>query len=143
MTGRCVLLMVATFWALSFLGPIPGGGATTVDKMSALPANVGLTYIERFDGIVKLQTVSGIPRPLHVVIRDWYVFNNHRGAAHIPIHAFTIAHLLSGIITTSINGQVVKRSPNEFWDLAASTDMAVTVKSEAAIIETVASSSVP
>lgn len=142
MLRHCALLIAGLFCWMA-LGSAPGDGAATGASTMIVgsPPN-GLTYIQRFDGIVQMRT-SGALQPLQVVIRDWHVFNNHREPVQILAHAFTVAHLVSGTVTTVIGGQRVERGPNGYWSLSPGTSMTITVRGEAAIIETVTSGPIP
>ena len=143
MPRHCALLIAGLFCWMA-LGLVPGNGAATGASTMIVGSPVnGLAYIQRFDGIVQMHTVSGALQPLQVVIRDWHVFNNHREPVQILAHAFTVAHLVSGTVTTVIGGQRVERGPNGYWSLPPGTSMTITVRGEAAIIETVPSGPVP
>lgn len=55
----------------------------------------------------------------------------------IPQRGFYIAHLLSGSISTTIDGETTEQPPGAYWTVKAGATMQVKVLGEFAVLETI------
>jgi hypothetical protein len=55
----------------------------------------------------------------------------------IPLRGFYVAHLLSGSISTTIDGETTKQPPGAYWAVKAGAAMQVRVLGEFAVLETI------
>jgi quercetin dioxygenase-like cupin family protein len=66
------------------------------------------------------------------------VADSQNGAIHeIPLHGVYVAHLVSGSIATTVDGQTTEREPGAFWTVKLGNTMQVKVLGEFAIVETI------
>ena len=83
---------------------------------------------------------SGVAQPAHVSVQSWGLVGQ-RGqngtAQEIPLHGFYVAHLLSGSISTMIDGQTSKHLPGDYWSVKSGATMQVKVLGEYAMLETI------
>jgi hypothetical protein len=93
-----------------------------------------------FEGRTTTSAKSGAAQPVHLAIQSWGLIGQ-RGrndtAQEIPLHGFYVAHLLSGDISTTIDGQTAKRLPGDYWTVKAGATMQVKVFGEYAMLETI------
>lgn len=89
---------------------------------------------ERFRGEIPITTREG-PRTLAVTQRNWSVAG---GRAEIPDTGFLVVQLHSGEVTTTIDGQVQKRKPNDWWTVPDGAKWSVEVTSEHAVLQVTA-----
>ena len=74
--------------------------------------------------------------PVHFNVQSWEI-PSQNGATHaIPLAGFYVAHLLSGDIATTIDGQTTDHVPGAYWSVKAGATMQVRVLSEFAVLET-------
>jgi len=100
-----------------------------------------LSSVMQFEVSTTTPSKSGALQPAHISIQSWGL-SGDRGrsaiAQHIPLQGFYVAHLLSGGISTTIDGQTTKRLPGDYWTVKAGTTMQVRVLGEYAMLETIA-----
>jgi quercetin dioxygenase-like cupin family protein len=71
---------------------------------------------------------------VRIAVQSWGI----AGQEHeLPLSGFYIAHLLSGAISTTIDGQTTERLPGDYWTVKASAVMRVKVVGEVAVLETI------
>jgi quercetin dioxygenase-like cupin family protein len=76
---------------------------------------------------------NGATQAVHVSVQSWAI----AGQEHeIPLLGFYVAHLLSGQISTTIDGQTTARLPGDYWTVKAGAPMRVKVIGEVAVLET-------
>jgi quercetin dioxygenase-like cupin family protein len=92
----------------------------------------------RFHGDISLTSATGkAAKPLSVTIRQWSVPSG-RTVERFPETGFVLVQLLAGKVTTNIEGKQQNRNTGDIWIVPAGASMAVTVRREMAILETVA-----
>jgi len=85
------------------------------------------------------QTNAGKSQPIHVAIQTWDLLSSRAGTEQeIPLSGFYVAHLVSGEVSSSVDGKPVQRKPGDYWTVAAGTRMHVKVLREFAVLETIA-----
>jgi uncharacterized cupin superfamily protein len=78
-------------------------------------------------------TTTGTTQAAHIVVQSWVIGGQER---EIPLGGFYVAHLLSGAISTTIDGQTTERLPGDYWTVKAGAGMRVKVVGEVAVLET-------
>lgn len=78
-------------------------------------------------------TKTGTTQAVHIVVQSWAIAGQER---EIPLGGFYVAHLLSGAISTTIDGQTMERLPGDYWTVRAGAVMRVKVLGEVAVLET-------
>lgn len=91
----------------------------------------------QFEGAVPLALPEAAPQTGHVSIQTWKLSGPKDVVHEIPLQGFYIAHLLSGAIATTIDGQTVKQPASAYWTVKAGASMKVSVLGELAVIETI------
>lgn len=90
-----------------------------------------------FKGVVPAAPATGPAQSGQVSVQTWEL-GGPKGTAHeIPLQGFYVAHLLSGAIATTIDGQSMQQPPGAYWTVKAGATMQVKVLSEFAVIETI------
>ncbi|MGH7122663.1 MAG: hypothetical protein ACREFP_27335 [Acetobacteraceae bacterium] len=90
-----------------------------------------------FKGVVAAAPTTGPAQSGQVSVQTWEL-GGPKGAAHeIPLRGFYVAHLLSGAIATTIDGQTTNQPPGAYWTVKAGATMQVKVLGEFAVIETI------
>jgi quercetin dioxygenase-like cupin family protein len=93
----------------------------------------GLSPTPVFDGNTMTSAKNGATQSVHVSVQSWAI----AGQDHeIPLRGFYVAHLLSGQISTTIDGQTAGRLPGDYWTVKAGAAMQVKVIGEVAVLET-------
>ncbi len=90
-----------------------------------------------FRGNMSARTAKRTARHFRISIRRWEIDAEEGGSQTIPLPAFSVVTLCSGRIETTINGQTVVRTPEEFWTVKPGVAMKVRVLSESAILQAV------
>jgi quercetin dioxygenase-like cupin family protein len=102
----------------------------------ARDANTGAVQaFRRFEGTVTLQTKAPVAASVTVVKQNWAV-RGRQSLESFPVTGLTIVHLHSGLVTTTIDGQEVKRNTGDYWTVPAGSQMKLLVSSESASLET-------
>jgi quercetin dioxygenase-like cupin family protein len=105
----------------------------SAEAQALLPAPV-------FEGKTTTPIKSGATQPVHITVQSWEIAGqrNRNGPSHgIPLHGFYVAHLLSGDISTTIDGQTTKHFPGDYWTVKTGATMQVKVLGEFAVLETI------
>jgi quercetin dioxygenase-like cupin family protein len=115
---KCIA--AATAWVV-IAGPLAGAMAQALPPTPVFEANT------------TIPAKNGATQAVHVSIQSWAI----AGQEHeIPLHGFYVAHLLSGIISATIDGQTTQHLPGDYWTVKAGTTMRVKVVGEVAVLET-------
>ncbi len=86
-----------------------------------------------FEGNTTTPAKDGATQAVHVSVQSWGISGQER---EIPLRAFYIAHLLSGQLSATINGQTTEHLPGDYWTVKAGAAMQVKVIGEVAVLET-------
>ena len=78
-------------------------------------------------------TTTDATQAVHIVVQSWGIASKEY---EIPLGGFYVAHLLSGAISTTIDGQTTERLPGDYWSVKAGAVMRVEVIGEVAVLET-------
>lgn len=107
-------------------------GIATAGAMAAT-----LQPVTMFKGVVPAAPTTGPAQSGQVSVQSWEL-GGPKGTAHeIPLRGFYVAHLLSGAIATTIDGQTTNQPPGAYWTVKAGATMQIKVLSEFAVIETI------
>jgi quercetin dioxygenase-like cupin family protein len=86
-----------------------------------------------FEGNTTTTAKNGATQTVHVVVQSWGI----AGQEHeIPLRGFYVAHLLSGQISATVDGQTTEHLPGPYWTVKAGATMRVKVVGEVAVLET-------
>jgi|HubBroStandDraft_6_1064221.scaffolds.fasta_scaffold774510_2 hypothetical protein len=89
-----------------------------------------------FEGNTTTPAKNGTTQPVHISVESWEM-GGPKGVTHeIPLRGFYVAHLLSGNISTSIDGEATNQPPGAYWTVKAGATMQVNVHGEFAVLET-------
>jgi quercetin dioxygenase-like cupin family protein len=86
-----------------------------------------------FDGSATTLTKNGTVQPVHISVQSWGIAGQEQ---EIPLREFYVAHLLSGAISATIDGQTTEHLPGDYWAVKAGAAMRVKVLGEVAVLET-------
>jgi hypothetical protein len=91
-----------------------------------------------FEGSTTTLAKNGTTQAVHVSVQSWAITGENRGdPKEIPLRGFYTAHLLSGIISTTIDGQTTAHLPGDYWTVKPGAIMQVKVIGEVAVMETI------
>jgi hypothetical protein len=99
-----------------------------------------LSPIQEFEGNATIPARNGTTQAVHVSVQSWGIAGrrDQSGEAYeIPLRGFYVAHLLTGAVSTTINGQTTKQPPGAYWIVTAGATMQVKVRGEFAVLETI------
>jgi quercetin dioxygenase-like cupin family protein len=87
-----------------------------------------------YEGNTTIPAKNGATQAVHVSVQSWGI----AGPEHeIPLPGFYVAHLLSGQILATIDGQTTQHVPGDYWTVKAGAAMRVEVVGEVAALETI------
>jgi uncharacterized cupin superfamily protein len=116
--SKCAVLTAAI---IAIVGPSPGAIAQALS-----PAPL-------YEGNTTIPTKNGATQAVHVSVQSWGI----AGTEHeIPLQGFYVAHLLSGQISATIDGQTTQHLPGDYWTVKAGAAMRVKAGGEVAVSET-------
>jgi hypothetical protein len=87
-----------------------------------------------FEGNATLTAKDGTTQTVHVSVQAWRIAGL---ATELPLRDFYVAHLLSGQMSTTIDGQTKEHLPGDFWTVKAAAGMRAKVVGEVAVLETI------
>lgn len=115
---QCIAITTAI---LAVVGSTPGAIAQT---LSPIPV---------YQGDTRIKTKNGATEGAHISVQSWGI----AGPEHeIPLQGFYVAHLLSGQILSTIEGQTTPHLPGDYWTVKAGAAMRIKVVGEVAVLET-------
>ena len=115
---KCI---VATIAIVAIAGPRPGAAAQ------------GLSPTRVYEGDTTIQAKNGSSETAHVSVQSWAIAGQEQ---EIPVQGFYVAHLLSGQILTTIQGQTTQHLPGDYWPVKGGVSMRVQAVGEVAVLET-------
>jgi len=116
--SKCTVVITAI---VAVVGPSPG----------AIAQDFSPTTV--YEGNTTIPAKNGATQAVHVSIQSWGI----AGPEHeIPLQGFYVAHLLSGQISATIDGQTTQHLPGDYWTVKAGTAMRVKAGGEVAVLET-------
>jgi quercetin dioxygenase-like cupin family protein len=117
-----VLKYIAATTALVVIaGPLAGAMAEALPPTPVFEANT------------TIPAKNGATQAVHIVVQAWSIADKEH---EIPLHGFYVAHLLSGVISATIDGQTTEHLPGDYWSVKAGATMRVKVVGEVAVLET-------
>jgi hypothetical protein len=87
-----------------------------------------------FEGNTTTTQKNGATQAAHIVVQSWAIAGKEN---EIPLRGFYVAHLLSGQIIATIDGQATGHEPGDYWTVKPSAGMRIKVVGEAAVLETI------
>jgi hypothetical protein len=115
---KCI---VATIAIVAIAGPRPGAAAQ------------GISPTRVYEGDTTIQAKNGSSETAHVSVQSWAIAGQEQ---EIPVQGFYVAHLLSGQILTTIQGQTTQHLPGDYWPVKGGVSMRVQAVGEVAVLET-------
>jgi len=93
----------------------------------------------RFSEVLRPKNAKGTVVALKVEMKQWRLSRSDQAFA-MPDQGFYLAHLISGEITTEIDGKSVAHHPGDFWVVEKGQRMAISMQlpHESAVLQTVA-----
>lgn len=116
---KCIAVTTA-FVAIA--GPLPGALAQAL-----MPTPV-------FEARTTIPAKNGATQAVHVSVQSWGIAGQEQ---EVPLNGFYVAHLLSGQILATIDGQTTQHLPGNYWTVKAGAAMKVKVVGEVAVLETI------
>ena len=86
-----------------------------------------------FQGDAAVPTKNAATQIVHISVQSWAIAPQER---EIPLRGFYMAHLLSGQISTTIDGQAMEHLPGDYWTVKPGATMHVKAIGEVAVLET-------
>jgi hypothetical protein len=105
--------------------------AIAMPLAGAMAQNLSPTVV--FEANTTIPAKSGATQAVHISVQAWAIAGQDR---EIPLHEFYVAHLLSGGISATIEGQTTEHLPGDYWTVKAGSAMRVKVGGEVAVLET-------
>jgi quercetin dioxygenase-like cupin family protein len=96
-----------------------------------------LSPIPAFEASTTTPAKNGATQAVHVSVQSWEIPSRNGVTHEIPLHGFYLAHLLSGDISATIDGQTTKQTSGSYWSVKAGATMQVKVLGEFAVLETI------
>ncbi len=87
-----------------------------------------------FEGNTTAPAKDGATQAVHVSVQAWRIAGQEE---EVPLRGFYVAHLLSGQVSTTIDGQTVEHLPGDYWTVKSGASMRVKVVGEVAVLETI------
>jgi hypothetical protein len=115
---NCAVLATAI---VAIVGPSPG----------AIPQALSPTPV--YEANTTIPAKNGATQAVHVSVQSWAISGQGQ---EIPLQGFYVAHLLSGQILATIDGQTTQHLPGDYWTVNAGAAMRVKTGGEVAVLET-------
>jgi hypothetical protein len=86
-----------------------------------------------YEGNTTIPAKNGATVAVHISVQSWAIAGQGQ---EMPLQGFYVAHLLSGQILATIDGQTTPHLPGDYWTVKAGAAMRVKVVGEVAVLET-------
>jgi hypothetical protein len=116
--SKCTVVTTAL---VAIVGPSPGAIAQALSPPAAYEGNATIT------------AKTGATEAVHISVQSWGISGQEQ---EIPLRGFYVAHLLTGAITATIDGQTTPHLPGDYWTVKVGAAMRVKVAGEVAVLET-------
>jgi quercetin dioxygenase-like cupin family protein len=93
-----------------------------------------------FEATTKNADKNGAAQDVRITTQVWSFPGQGESPQELPVRGFYIAHLLSGEIAATIDGQTVKYSSGAYWSVKPNATMRIKTIGELAVIETIVAS---
>lgn len=80
---------------------------------------------------------NGTAQPVRVSIQSWAIAGQEDAAREIPLRGFYVAHLISGHVSATLDGQTTDHLPGDYWGVKAGSAMQVKAFGQGALLETI------
>jgi quercetin dioxygenase-like cupin family protein len=90
-----------------------------------------------FEANTTIPAKNGTAQPVHITVQSWGIPGQDHATHEISLRGFYVAHLISGHISTTIDGQTTTQAPGAYWTVKAGATMQVKVLGEVAVLETI------
>jgi hypothetical protein len=107
--------------AVAIVGSLPGAMAQALSPTPVYEANT------------TIPAKNGATEAVHISVQSWAIVGQEQ---EIPVQGFYVAHLLSGQILATIDGQTTQHLPGDYWTVKAGAAMGVKTVGEVAVLET-------
>jgi quercetin dioxygenase-like cupin family protein len=115
---------------------LSAGLALSVPPLAGVFAQ-GLSPAPVFEGSTTVYAKNGVTQAIHIKVESWGIAGQGQETRKLPLPGFYIAHLLSGDISTIIDGQLTTYAPGDYWTVRSGAIMQVKVLGEFAVLETI------
>jgi hypothetical protein len=106
---------------------------------AAIMAQTKLSPNVLFEGALPAPQKDAAPAG-QASVKSWQLFNRNDAVQEIPLTGFYVAHLVSGDVAATINGQTTSYEPGSYWTVKAGATMQLKVLGEMAVLETITAS---
>jgi hypothetical protein len=90
-------------------------------------------------GALATRTEATASADIHLSVKSWGIAGDRRRDSvpqEIPLSGFYLAHLLSGEIMATIDGETTRHSPGDYWAVKPGATMQVKALGDYAMLET-------
>ncbi len=105
-----------------------------------LAATVNTLSTQLFQGKATTVGKKGKQVPVTISIQSWGLSRQEHVIHDIPLRGFYVAHLLTGHIAETIQGQTTEHLPGDYWTVKDGATMQVNVLGQSAVLETIVTS---
>jgi hypothetical protein len=116
---------------------IAAAAAIAIPLAGAMAQTISPSVV--FEGNTTIPARDGATQAVRVSIQSWGLVGqrgNNGIRYEIPLRGFYVAHLLSGDISSTIDGQTTRQTPGAYWTVKSGATMQVNALSEVAVLET-------
>jgi hypothetical protein len=119
---------------------LQGAAAGDLYSKHVFDGAMGVTRQNGKSSSAATRTDAGASAVVHLSIEWWGIKGDRRGYSvlqEIPFQGFYLAHLLSGEITVTIDGETTRHSPDDYWPVKPGATMYVKALGDYAALETI------
>jgi hypothetical protein len=106
--------------------------ATSLGGAMAEPLSPTSVFEGKATTLGKNETLQTI----RINVQSWGIEGNDR-TEEIPLRGFYVAHMISGRVLATIDGQAAEHLPGDYWTIKAGGAMQVKVLGEVTVLETI------
>jgi quercetin dioxygenase-like cupin family protein len=115
--------------------------ATIAALVAAIPyvgaMAVTLSPTPVFEGTATTLARNGTTQSVHISIQAWAIAGRDYMIQELPIRGFYVAHLISGQVVATIDGQTAEHDPGDYWSIKPGRTMQVKAIGDIAVLETI------
>ena len=93
-----------------------------------------------FQGKTITVAKNGAQQPVSISVQSWGLSRENHATQEIPLRGFYVAHLISGHISETIEGQTTEHLPGDYWTVKDSATLQVNILGQSAVLETIVTS---
>lgn len=117
--------------------PVTAFVAAVVLLSGAAAAQQTLSPRVLFEGALPTAQQPGGQTGQTTSVKSWELLGKDGAAQDIPLTGFYVAHLVSGRLAATTDGQTANYEPGAYWTVKPGASMQVKVLSEMAVLETI------